>query len=188
MKLRTFLITILTVITFVSCKKDGSSAPQSTPNFTTSYPSYFLNQPITFNSISSNATSYKWDFGDGQSSTEAAPQHSFTTAGKYKVTLSVDNKAPYSKAITIRPASKAYVIVNAGDATMFNVKTYVGYTSTTDGTFDRTFGDILVGGKTDTIYTDAPNVEVVYNNQQILPAAFTLFIYSYNILSISAIH
>jgi RHS repeat-associated protein len=40
---------------------------------------------------STNASSYAWDFGDGGTSTERDPQHTFTTQGVYTVTLTVDN-------------------------------------------------------------------------------------------------
>ena len=36
-----------------------------------------------------NIVAYKWDFGDGTSSNDAEPLHQYTTAGVYKVTLTV---------------------------------------------------------------------------------------------------
>jgi PKD repeat protein len=42
-----------------------------------------------FNSNAPYATAYVWDFGDGETSTEPNPQHSFTTFGDYQVTLTV---------------------------------------------------------------------------------------------------
>lgn len=42
-----------------------------------------------FNDISTNAHTYKWDFGDGSTSTAKNPQHVFSKAGKYKVTLKI---------------------------------------------------------------------------------------------------
>ncbi len=53
------------------------------------------NIPLTVNFTGSNSlddvgvTSYAWDFGDGGTSTEADPQHIFTTPGVYTVTLTV---------------------------------------------------------------------------------------------------
>src|SRR5262249_55046190 len=35
---------------------------------------------------------YSWDFGDGSSSTQADPQHTYTTAGTYKATLTVTDQ------------------------------------------------------------------------------------------------
>lgn len=48
---------------------------------------------INFNSNSSGAISWQWNFGDLQTSTEQNPAHSYTAAGAYKVTLVATNAA-----------------------------------------------------------------------------------------------
>jgi|GEM_PF-6040014 len=49
---------------------------------------------VMFNSFEPNneETSYAWDFGDGNSSTEPNPTHTYATAGTYTVTLEVTNE------------------------------------------------------------------------------------------------
>ncbi|AGB02186.1 PKD domain-containing protein [Methanoregula formicica] len=48
---------------------------------------------VAFTDKSSNApTAWKWDFGDGASSTEQNPTHTYTTLGVYSVTLTASNK------------------------------------------------------------------------------------------------
>lgn len=42
---------------------------------------------ILFNNGSSNAKSFLWEFGDGRSSTDASPQHTYTEPGNYNITL-----------------------------------------------------------------------------------------------------
>ncbi|MBL7924320.1 MAG: PKD domain-containing protein [Bacteroidia bacterium] len=42
---------------------------------------------VNFNNQSSGAVSYQWSFGDGTSSTQAHPTHTYTTPGLYQVTL-----------------------------------------------------------------------------------------------------
>ncbi len=42
---------------------------------------------ISFANTSTNATSYHWDFGDGNTSTEKDPQHTYQEAGTYNVEL-----------------------------------------------------------------------------------------------------
>ena len=44
-------------------------------------------QKVSFANFSENATTYSWDFGDSESSTEKNPIHTFATAGTYKVKL-----------------------------------------------------------------------------------------------------
>jgi parallel beta-helix repeat protein len=42
-------------------------------------------------SCSENAVSYEWDFGDGGTSTQANPSHTYSEAGSFTVTLTVTN-------------------------------------------------------------------------------------------------
>lgn len=46
-------------------------------------------EQIQFINKSKNSVSYKWDFGDGNTSTEKDPKHNYTKPGKYTVTLEV---------------------------------------------------------------------------------------------------
>ncbi|MFK8056762.1 MAG: PKD domain-containing protein [Saprospiraceae bacterium] len=46
---------------------------------------------VSFNDQSSNATSYAWDFGDGNSSSMSDPTHTYASSGTYTVTLEVTN-------------------------------------------------------------------------------------------------
>jgi gliding motility-associated-like protein len=49
--------------------------------------------PLTvgFTNLSSNAISYNWNFGDGNSSTQQNPSHTYTTSGSFDVSLIVTN-------------------------------------------------------------------------------------------------
>ncbi|MFP4664656.1 MAG: C25 family cysteine peptidase, partial [Bacteroidales bacterium] len=46
---------------------------------------------VTFSDLSDYAAEYNWDFGDGNTSTEANPVHTYMTAGTYTVSLEVTN-------------------------------------------------------------------------------------------------
>ncbi|MEC5144035.1 PKD domain-containing protein [Chitinophaga sp. 212800010-3] len=67
----------------------------STVNASFTYTSSFVNggtcapMIFRFTNNSVNATSYLWDFGDGGSSNQANPVHTYTLAGHYKVILKV---------------------------------------------------------------------------------------------------
>lgn len=49
------------------------------------------NQPISFNNLSTNATSYSWNFGNGQTSTSTSPSITYAYNGTYTVTLTAYN-------------------------------------------------------------------------------------------------
>lgn len=48
-----------------------------------------LNEPITLENNSIGVCSYEWDFGDGSSSTEEVPTHTYTVIGDYTITLRI---------------------------------------------------------------------------------------------------
>lgn len=59
---------------------------------------------VTFVNTSANATTYAWDFGDGGTSTEASPVHTYAAAGDYDVTLVASdgsNSATVTKSVGV---------------------------------------------------------------------------------------
>jgi hypothetical protein len=74
----------------------NEDSPTQTPvaSFTSNSNSICIGNSISFSDNSSNApTSWLWNFGDNATSTEQSPQHFFTTAGTYNVSLTVSNSA-----------------------------------------------------------------------------------------------
>lgn len=65
--------------------------PTVTSNFTASMTSH-CDAPaaISFTNLSTNGSSFVWDFGDGNTSTALNPTHTYTAQGVYNVTLTVD--------------------------------------------------------------------------------------------------
>ena len=64
-----------------SCKKTTVTPPDVI--YTVSLDGY----TVTFTNQTANATSYKWDFGDGGTSTDKSPVHTYPGKGKYVPTL-----------------------------------------------------------------------------------------------------
>ncbi len=57
---------------------------------------------VQFTDLSQNATSWSWDFGDGEISTDESPLHTYSAAGNYTVTLTASNEnGSVSKASTV---------------------------------------------------------------------------------------
>ncbi len=77
------------LLLIVSCKKDDDMAPTA-DTVVASFQFAISNtnwQEVTFSNFSQNATSYSWDFGDGETSTEKDPTHTYAAAGSYTVKL-----------------------------------------------------------------------------------------------------
>ncbi len=72
-----------------SCHKNDGGTPSNKPSAKFSISGYELPTPstITFINISSNATSYEWNFGDGFTSTLFNPTHSYSFSGSYLLRL-----------------------------------------------------------------------------------------------------
>ncbi|NNE26148.1 MAG: PKD domain-containing protein [Saprospiraceae bacterium] len=51
---------------------------------------------VTFTNFSQNATTFAWDFGDGNSSADKDPVHTYAAAGDYVITLTASNAAGQS--------------------------------------------------------------------------------------------
>lgn len=68
-----------------SCKKDDDEGP--TASFTHTAEGLI----VSFVFTGSDADSYAWDFGDGETSTDKNPIHTYTAGGTYTVTLTVEN-------------------------------------------------------------------------------------------------
>jgi PKD repeat protein len=61
-------------------------------DFPTAAFEYTLNQgTVTVSNASQNATSYAWNFGDGSTSTEAAPTHTYAASGTYTIEMTASN-------------------------------------------------------------------------------------------------
>lgn len=61
------------------------------------------NETVEFRNNSINATSYLWDFGDGNTSTEKDPTHIYTSIGNYNVVLTayLDDKSDQTSNVAI---------------------------------------------------------------------------------------
>lgn len=79
-----------------------------TANYNTDNQSLEVGTTIQFTNTSANGNTYLWDFGDGITSTEQNPTHTYTTANAYNVTLIVSSEScsdTATNSITIKPLS-----------------------------------------------------------------------------------
>ncbi|MFY0688446.1 MAG: PKD domain-containing protein [Cyclobacteriaceae bacterium] len=91
MKKITYQFMYLLAIVFIgtACSEDEPTVDAPDARFT----SVVDGLTVQFTDASVNAESYAWDFGDGNSSTDASPSHTFAEGGDYMVTLTVTNEA-----------------------------------------------------------------------------------------------
>ncbi len=54
--------------------------------------------PVQFSNFTNGATSYSWDFGDGNTSNAASPSHVYTQGGSYQVSLAATNGCSFDTA------------------------------------------------------------------------------------------
>ncbi|RYE16300.1 MAG: PKD domain-containing protein, partial [Sphingobacteriales bacterium] len=98
-------------------------------NFSASSTSGCLPLHIAFTSNSTpgsgDISSYHWDFGDGHTSTAASPQHVYTSAGNYNVSLIISNSKGCSKTFYQSNFIKAFPGVNS----VFNIQNPAGCTA-----------------------------------------------------------
>lgn len=81
-KITTYILPVLLMTWCSSCKKDGAKS-QADIFYTTSLDGY----TVTFTNQTTGAATYKWDFGDGATSTDVSPTHTYPGKGKYVPTL-----------------------------------------------------------------------------------------------------
>ncbi|MFT5823189.1 MAG: Zn-dependent metalloprotease/chitodextrinase [Crocinitomix sp.] len=100
---------------------------------------------VNFSNESTNAITYEWDFGDGETSTEENPVHVYTEAGVYTVTLFADggdcgtDEVIFTDYITVNPDADCIVILpETGTASTQNGCDGTAYDS---GGPDADYGD-----------------------------------------------
>ena len=80
-------------LVFTSCSKE-----ETTPKPTVSFSVDNDGGVVTFTATVTNATSYAWDFGDDETSTEQNPVHTYAEAGEYEVSCTVTGEGGSLKA------------------------------------------------------------------------------------------
>ncbi|MBK8883815.1 MAG: DUF5050 domain-containing protein [Bacteroidales bacterium] len=80
------LLGFLALVMLISCSKDEAK-PKPVAGFTASKTAVLVGETIQFTNTSTDATSYAWSFGDGNTSTQASPSKAFDAAGTFTVSL-----------------------------------------------------------------------------------------------------
>lgn len=90
-----------TIDAFYAIGVGAKDAELTTATFTANDTIVCVPTTVTFTNNSLNATTYKWDFGDGGTATDKNPSHNFTKVGTYTVTLSATGSTCTAKSTPV---------------------------------------------------------------------------------------
>ncbi len=93
MKMITGFIVCLVLVAFSCHRDDDTPSNKPAAKFSISGYELPLPNPVSFINISSNATSYEWNFGDGNTSTQSNPSHVYSARGTYVIKLKATGPA-----------------------------------------------------------------------------------------------
>lgn len=102
---------------------------------------------VTFTNTSPNASTFSWNFGDGNTANTASPVHCYTTAGTFNVTLYITDQtgcpglAVHTGMVTVFPQPTASFTANPPTASASNPTINFTDQSQNATTWTWTFGD-----------------------------------------------
>jgi hypothetical protein len=76
---------------------------------------------VQFNNQSVNGTSYFWDFGDGNTSSDSLPQHIYSTTGIYSVNLIVSNGCTADTLTQLVNVTATSAVEQSGESSCINM-------------------------------------------------------------------
>jgi PKD repeat protein len=158
------IIGLFAVIAMVSCKdEDPIEDPIASFQYEISEDNFLQ---VTFMNFSLNAETYAWNFGDGNTSAEMNPTHTFAEVGEYTVQLTATNSvgivANFSETIEIKDPFEALTLL-AGQTSktwrLYRVGTSMGVGPNVDD--PRSWWALENDGKRPCVY----NHEFTFNRQ-----------------------
>ncbi len=115
MKTFKFLIPAMLFFTLSGCIVDRTpDYPPVDACFSISGTTHYMNEPVYFVNCSQNALSFSWSFGDGFTSNQKNPTHTYTEAGTYQVTMTAEGYEGYetfTDAVTIQGSTDLDILV-----------------------------------------------------------------------------
>lgn len=88
----TVLLAVIAVPMVMINDESGNDTQFPVANFSSNATAGPVPLSVQFNDSSKNATKWIWDFGDGNSSKEQNPSHTYSVAGNYTIFLTATNK------------------------------------------------------------------------------------------------
>lgn len=106
-----------------------------------------IGEIISFGNISTGATTYTWDFGDGNTSSSFAPAHAYAQAGVYTVTLTASNGTctdTYTATLKVGDVVNSITDITEGEINVysFNNILYVNFSTELSGVAELDIFDL----------------------------------------------
>lgn len=106
--------------------------------FSTATSTHCIDEPLSFQNLSENASSYQWDFGNGLTSSVGNPSANYASAGSYNVTL----VATDTYGCTDQIAKNAFIEINKPNAGFIAEQISAECPPLTSTFVDQSFEDI----------------------------------------------
>jgi len=87
-------------------------------NPTASFTAAVSGSAVTFTNTSTHGVSYAWDFGDGETSAEQSPAHTYATDGEFTVTLTVTGEEGTTEAVASQTIAVGYSEITVANGDM----------------------------------------------------------------------
>lgn len=143
------LIFFLVGALMLACSEDE---PNPNADFNLSKEKVYLEEDVQFTNLSTDASRYHWDFGDGTSSEQEHPSHAYNQSGEMCICLTSfgNGESTCDKFIEVFDGTSSYKVFNATSIS-FDILSYF-YDG--DNVIDLVeHGNINSGAMTDTIFT-----------------------------------
>ena len=176
--MKKLIFMLFCMLMVIACKKEPV-ADFSFPSTTK------VGESIQFTNSSTNSDSHSWDFGDGSTSTEESPSHTYEKPGDYTVTLKTTGEGGTStktKSITITGIT--YAFKNNTSATLYSFSTY--YWDGEDTQDWTEHGNLAPGATTDAVITERIEIDFGFYSSSdettacISPEPYSLIVNTHN--------
>lgn len=109
-----------------ACSDDEENPSSLTPQAAFSIPSndVYKGEQVVFENLSTHATAYEWDFGDGSTSEEEEPVHTYSKCGSYGVTLIARNGEAFHKTFSTVHVTSKTIEVTTDEVSLTGKKYY----------------------------------------------------------------
>lgn len=137
-------------------------------NFDYSFVTNVAPASVTFSNLSTDADDFKWEFGDGGTSTEKAPVHTYQDAGTFTIALTATGRGgenKMTKSINIVWPPTTYIVRNATSlypVNLYSLSSYYWDAGTETMVDVVEHGTLPPGYDTQEVETNHPTIELAF--------------------------